>query len=452
MLGSAGAFLLAPLVGAQGSLTILGLALVLLAVASVAALERPRPQRLAIGAASLVAAALLVVRVPPWDLARVDGGAATSFRRPDGRPSTWIPFAEDLGGAPVAIVSAPVEASAASGPLGRSLVLLHDGTAAGGDATRATSARLARIARLFLGARAPGPAPAALLVGLGTGAALEAIASPLYGFARLDVVEPSAGIVEADRTAFAGAQGSRLDEPRVRLESEDARAFFLRRGSAGRYRLVLDATLSPSLRRQEDRYTVDGYRAVARDPRRDRRLRPDAPSRAHGEPGRGPHPRGRAAGLSRADLVARGREAAPRGIARAADRRRRRSAHVGRGTGQRAGRRRTPAPSFTLFADLLASDAGIDRFVADEARSAGLDPTSLVVTDDSCRLAAAASRDESRVGAAAATLAALRAQTDATLTDHVRGFTDARERGALYAAAAAAHGWSRVAAAELQTP
>jgi spermidine synthase len=61
----------------------------------------------------------------------------------------------------------------------------------------------------------------ALVIGLGTGTTLGAVAS--YPFSHIDVAEISPAIVEASRRFYAGPARGSLDDPRVRLALNDGR-------------------------------------------------------------------------------------------------------------------------------------------------------------------------------------------------------------------------------------
>jgi spermidine synthase len=74
----------------------------------------------------------------------------------------------------------------------------------------------------------------ALVVGLGTGTTLGALAA--YPYERIELAELSPGIVKAARTFFADVNADVLDDPRVHVVEEDGRNLLLVR--QGRFDLV----------------------------------------------------------------------------------------------------------------------------------------------------------------------------------------------------------------------
>lgn len=198
-------YLVLPALGSQGALAVVAGAFAVAAIAASrlsgegAPSERRRPLALA---AVAIAAAIIM---PPWDMARLTSGANVYFSA--GPPPDRIDFVrEDVHGG--------VTTVARRGAL---TTLYTNGKFQGDDGPEMPAQRrFAHFPALFVERY-----DRALVIGLGTGATLGAIAT--YPFARIDVAEISPSIVEASRRFFTGPSRGSLDDPRVLLTLNDGR-------------------------------------------------------------------------------------------------------------------------------------------------------------------------------------------------------------------------------------
>jgi spermidine synthase len=199
----AGGFVLLPALGSQRAL-----AVVALAYAASAALVTRGPARRTV--AGLAAAALLaVVLAPRWDLARLSSGANVYFAaQPEQGKVIWID--EDVHGGVVTVTE------------GHGLhTLWTNGKYQGDDGPQMSAQRaFADIPSMFVPHFGR-----ALVVGLGTGTTLGALAS--YPYERIDLAELSPGIVKAARTFFGSVNADVLDDPRVHVIEQDGRNLLL---------------------------------------------------------------------------------------------------------------------------------------------------------------------------------------------------------------------------------
>jgi spermidine synthase len=100
----------------------------------------------------------------------------------------------------------------------------------------------------------------AMVVGLGTGATLGALAG--YPFARIDLAELSPGIIAAARTFFGSVNGGVLDDPKVFVEQQDGRNMLL--VGAERYDLVTVELTSIWFAGAANLYNLEFYELAAR--------------------------------------------------------------------------------------------------------------------------------------------------------------------------------------------
>jgi spermidine synthase len=176
---------------------------------------------------------IVVIAAPRWDLARLASGTNVYFeRQAEQGKVVWID--EDIHGGVVTVTrkdgalaaagwSRPAPVSPAPSGQGHASVftLWTNGKYQGDDAFQVAAQRgFADIPAMFV--RTFGRA---LVVGLGTGSTLGALAQ--YPFERIDVAELSPGIVKAARAFFGGANGGVLDDPRVYVMLEDGRNLLL---------------------------------------------------------------------------------------------------------------------------------------------------------------------------------------------------------------------------------
>jgi spermidine synthase len=165
--------------------------------AGVRAIRRP----LAIGVAAVVIALLL----PRWDLARLTNGANVYFAA--GPPPDAVELVrEDVHGGVTTVARR-----------GELRTLYTNGKFQGDDGPEMTAQRrFAHFPSLFVKRER-----AACVIGLGTGTTLGTIAG--YAYERIDVAEISPAIVEASRLFFSGPSLGALDDPRVHLSLNDGR-------------------------------------------------------------------------------------------------------------------------------------------------------------------------------------------------------------------------------------
>lgn len=197
-----GGYVLLPALGSQRACAAIALAYA--AVALVVARARSRSVLLF---AAATAGALIVA--PRWDLARLASGTNVYFApQPEQGRVTWEQ--EDVHGGVVTVTEA-----------GGRHTLWTNGKYQGDDGPQMQAQRgFADVPAMFVSSFGR-----ALVVGLGTGTTLAALAE--YPFARIDVAELSPGIALAARSFFGAVNRGVLDDPRVRLVEQDGRNLLL---------------------------------------------------------------------------------------------------------------------------------------------------------------------------------------------------------------------------------
>jgi spermidine synthase len=191
-------FVLVPRLGSQRACGVIAIVYV-----AAALLVRAPARRWIAGMA--VAAAVLVVAVPRWDLARLSSGTNVYFeRQPEQGQVVWIN--EDVHGGVVTVTRA-----------NGITTLWTNGKYQGDTGWQMTPQRsFADVPAMFTPRFGR-----ALVVGMGTGVTLQQTAT--YPFEQIDLAELSPGIVEAARRFFGDVNGHVLDDPRVRVRLEDGR-------------------------------------------------------------------------------------------------------------------------------------------------------------------------------------------------------------------------------------
>jgi spermidine synthase len=209
-----GGFVLLPVLGSQHALGAIAVA-----YGACAMLVRARHERPAFALA--LAAALAVLLAPRWDLARLASGANVYFAaQPEQGPVVWMD--EDVHGGVVTVTERAGlytmwTNGKYQGDSGPQMVAQH----AFADIPAMYVPRFGR----------------ALVVGLGTGTTLSALAG--YPFERIDLAELSPGIVKAAGLFFRGVNGGVLDDARVHVSQQDGRNMLLLGQASGqRYDLV----------------------------------------------------------------------------------------------------------------------------------------------------------------------------------------------------------------------
>jgi len=193
-----GGYALLPALGSQHAC-----ATIALAYAAAALVVGAARSRTVILVAAATAVALLVA--PRWDLARLASGANVYFApQPEQGRVVWVH--EDVHGGVVTVTEAA----------GRH-TLWTNGKYQGDDGPQMQAQRgFADVPAMFVSRYGH-----ALVVGLGTGTTLAALAE--YPFARIDVAELSPGISQAARSFFGTVNRGVLDDPRVVLLQQDGR-------------------------------------------------------------------------------------------------------------------------------------------------------------------------------------------------------------------------------------
>ena len=210
-------YVVLPRLGSQGSLIAI---VVLLAFFAVAA-HRPFSDK-HIGAPRVLAfpvlATIVVVVAPTWNMARMTSGANVYFSAgppPDSIEAMW----EDVHGGVTSVARR-----------GDVLTLYTNGKFQGDNGPEMPAQRrFAHFPSMFVKSE-----QRALVIGLGTGATLGAIAA--YPWKRIEVAEISPSIVEASRRFFSEPARHALVDPRVVLAHQDGRNHLL--VSSGSYDLV----------------------------------------------------------------------------------------------------------------------------------------------------------------------------------------------------------------------
>lgn len=210
-------FVLLPLLGSERSLFAIAVGY------AVAAFLAPSelPRRIAVVPAGLGLAALaLGLLLPRWDLARLTSGTNVYFER-HMEPGEVVSLHEDVHGGVTTVLRSP----------GGTHTLYTNGKFQGNDSVEmAAQESFAHLPALFAKRF-----DRALVVGLGTGTTLGALAS--YPYAHIEVAELSPGIVAAARRYFTSKNRRALDDPRVELRLEDGRNLLLT-SNDGRYDLI----------------------------------------------------------------------------------------------------------------------------------------------------------------------------------------------------------------------
>lgn len=207
----AGGFLLLPACGSQGALKAVALGYAACAVAMTIAMARGDVRRASRGVTwpTVAVAAAAIAIAPRWDLARLASGTNVYFAaQVEQGPVVWMN--EDVHGGVVTVTQS------------RGLYTMWTNGKYQGDTGPQMAAQrgFADIPAAFVPAFGP-----ALVVGLGTGVTLDALAA--YPFARIDVAEISPGIVAAASRYFRSVNGGVLDDPRVHVLPEDGRNVLL---------------------------------------------------------------------------------------------------------------------------------------------------------------------------------------------------------------------------------
>jgi len=197
-----------PSLGSQGTLIAIAVVFAVASALAFRAFGGARALRtgwLGLGAAAVV----LVIVLPRWDMARMTNGANVYFTA--GPPPDRIEMVrEDVHGGVTTVARR-----------GELLTLYTNGKFQGDNgAEMAAQRRFAHFPSLFVARE-----ESALVVGLGTGTTLGAIAA--YPWKRIDVAEISPAIVEASRRFYAGPARNSLDDPRVRVALDDGRNHLL---------------------------------------------------------------------------------------------------------------------------------------------------------------------------------------------------------------------------------
>ncbi len=205
-------YVVLPRLGSQGSLVAVTMLFAMMSLFALLGARREGALRARSGRAALAFAALGMLAAllsPHWDLARMTNGAHVYFAH--GPPPDAIELVrEDVHGG--------VTTVARRGAL---RTLYTNGKFQGDDGPEMQAQRaFAHYPALFLERE-----QRALVIGLGTGVTLGAVAA--YPFERIDVAEISPSIVEAARLYYAGPSLGALDDPRTRLLLDDGRSVLL---------------------------------------------------------------------------------------------------------------------------------------------------------------------------------------------------------------------------------
>ncbi len=196
-------YALLPALGSQGALRAIA---VVFAGAAVVAARGPSRRRVVAVAAG---AAAVAVALPGWDMARLTSGANVYFTV--GPPPDGIEMVrEDVHGGVTTVARR-----------GEVRTMYTNGKFQGDDGREmAAQRRFAHFPSLFVH-----DFDRALVIGLGTGTTLGAIAA--YPWRRIDVAEISPSIVEASRRFYTPQTFGALDDPRVHLDVNDGRNLLL---------------------------------------------------------------------------------------------------------------------------------------------------------------------------------------------------------------------------------
>ena len=210
----AGGFFVLPRLGSQRGLIAIGIAYLAFAwfARRHAAADHPsRARRHVTGL--VVAAVMLAIVLPRWDLTRLTSGANVYFDEGVVPQGTVESAHEDVHGGVTTVVRG------ADG----TRTLLTNGKFQGNDTREVTDNRgFAHLPVIFAQQRRR-----AMVIGLGTGTSAGTIAA--YDFQKIDIIELSPAIVDAARNIFAEVNGHVLDDSRVRVILEDGRNVLLTR-------------------------------------------------------------------------------------------------------------------------------------------------------------------------------------------------------------------------------
>ncbi len=199
-------YLILPALGSQGALRAIAVAFAVAAFAAARLSSRRSRARPRIMAAVAVVLALVL---PQWDLARLTSGANVYFTT--GPPPDAIEMVrEDVHGGVTTVTRR-----------GDVHTMYTNGKFQGDDgAEMPAQRRFAHFPSLFVSSF-----DRALVIGLGTGTTLGAIAA--YPWKHIDVAEISPSIVEAARRFYTPQSYAALDDPRVSLTINDGRNVLL---------------------------------------------------------------------------------------------------------------------------------------------------------------------------------------------------------------------------------
>jgi spermidine synthase len=209
-------YLLLPLLGSERSLLLVAGIFAVAGVAS-ASWAAPPVRRFIHGGAALAVA--LAVALPRWDLPRLTSGTNVYFEGWEA-PDSLLFVREDVHGGVTTVTKGKDGV----------LTLLTNGKFQGNTGWEMNAQRFfAHYPSLFVKRH-----DNALVIGLGTGTTLGTLAA--YPWQHLDVVEISPSIVEAAREHFRPGNLGALDDPRVKLHLGDGRNYLLVREQ--RYDLI----------------------------------------------------------------------------------------------------------------------------------------------------------------------------------------------------------------------
>lgn len=232
-----GGYLVLPTLGSQGSLRLI---IVCYAIAARIPFASPVGRRVR---ATSLAFATFGLLWPTWDTIRMTNGANVYFSA--GPPPDALHFmAEDVHGGVTTVVSR-----------GDVLTMYTNGKFQGDNgAEMAAQRRFAHYPSLYVR-----NFDRALVVGLGTGVTLGAVAA--YPWKHIDVAEISPAIVESSRRFFEKESRFALSDPRVRLHMNDGRnILFL---SAQTYDLITIELTSVWFAGASSLYSREFYQLVA---------------------------------------------------------------------------------------------------------------------------------------------------------------------------------------------
>jgi spermidine synthase len=354
-------YVVLPWLGSQRALLFTALAFVVAGMLSAGKTPLLKPKLLACVGLGAVAAAF----APRWDLARLTSGSNVYF---DGGmpPDQILMMEEDVHGGVTTVTRSQGVTT-----------LLTNGKFQGNDGWEMDAQRLfAHYPSLFVERW-----DRALVIGLGTGTTLGTLAA--YPWQNLDVVEISPAIVQAARRYFLAQNQGALDDPRVNLTLADGRNHLLIVDR--RYDLIGIELSSIWFAGAASLYSREFYALVHR------RLRPGGIFQQWVQLHHiTPTDFASVLGTLRAEfphvaLFFGGGQ----GVLVASDRPLSASAARLASLEQRPRVRAVLPPGkrlISLLDDVLVVGAGLDRFVAESARAAGVTPSEMISTDDNLSL------------------------------------------------------------------